>query len=824
MKNMLMAVLVAAIGSAQGGKVLNYPVYTVTVPPAVSNSLASLSAGCTFTKTAASGEEPEATSSADFLAETAAGTLVKRGEGWLVIEEPIADWTGQIHVEEGVLRAACSNALGKVMVSATSSVSYPTDADGTYVSSGATLFMDASFCSTGPTREKKTIVFEGTGAPGLNGALVAYGRGLKDNTAWPLGANPRLSGDATIYIDINRKSANVAAGCPRLSLNQKAYPRIVLDLAEHVLTLKGRVDEGYNDPIGSDLNFNQGVISNGHIVVENVIFHEQNAPQLIGGSEYTLHMKPQSILAFESLWPPVTNNWTLLYESANVWKTYHSNKTSTGYELGHTNYYCWNGPVELRAPIRTAPGTAGFYGLALNGPVSGNYGIHAHGGNSTNSTALHLSSPNNTFTGGVGLYRARLFAYHSGALPAAGAMLAATNSEVYFPAVENYELPAAEFVKTGLVHSAINGTISGAWNTALVKKGAGELFYDSTFDAPLLDVQGGGVKLHCAQPGLIYGILPGSNSSRGATVEMESNVIPTNSVALGTDVYYASRPKFTCYIYSGYIWNREATNVTWTFASTLLNGSRLLIDGTQLFSRNISNTRRGIVASIDNIAPGPHSFVVRSFTPVGTSASSYTSGGSNGLTNMTWNVANRGFMWDPHGRNSTNIVDYIQAYDPGDGSVFTVTTNGVLPETLSLRPNFPQMRFAAGTYLDANGADVATGDLMGAPMVTNSSAFFQDFTFSVTNSWTVPAADLAAGAVLDVHGKLAFGPDVALSITDFAELPHVESRVIARAAAIEGMPAFTPNVAHPARWRFRKTPDGRELRLDYACGLKMIIR
>ena len=78
--------------------------------------------------------------------------------------------------------------------------------------------------------------------------------------------------------------------------------------------------------------------------------------------------------------------------------------------------------------------------------------------------------------------------------------------------------------------------------------------------------------------------------------------------------------------------------------------------------------------------------------------------------------------------------------------------------------------------------------------------------------------------MLDVHGKLAFGPDVALSITDFADLPHVESRVIARAAAIEGMPAFTPNVAHPARWRFRKTPDGRELRLDYSAGCSLILR
>ena len=403
-------------------------------------------------------------------------------------------------------------------------------------------------------------------------------------------------------------------------------------------------------------------------------------------------------------------------------------------------------------------------------------------------------------------------------------MLAATNSEVYFPAAENYALPAAEFVNTGLVHSAIGGTISGAWDTALVKKGTGELFYDSTFDAPLLDVQGGGVKLRCAQPGLIYGILPGSNSSKGATVEMESDVIPTNSVALGTDAYYASRPKFTCYIYSGYIWNRETTNVTWTFASTLLNGSRLLIDGNELFRKNIANQRHGIVASIGNIAPGPHAFVVRSFTPVGSSASSYPSGGNGGLTNMAW-AANMGFMWDPNGRNSTNIVDYIQAYDPGDGSVFTVTTNGVLPETLSLRPHFPQMRFAAGTYLDANGADVATGDLTGAPTVTNSSAYFQDFTFSVTNSWTVPAADLAAGAVLDVRGKLAFGPSVTLSVTDFAELPRAESRVIARATAgIEGLPAFTPPGTHPARWRYRKMADGRELRLDYCAGTALLLR
>ena len=167
MKKLMAIAFLAAIGCAYGEKALNYPVYTVTVPQSVSNSFAALSSDCTFIKTATEGATPEVTSYTDFLAESAAGTLVKEGPGWLVIEEPIADWTGQIHVEEGVLRAACSNALGKVMVSATSTVSYPTEADGTFVSSGATLFMDASFCSSGPSREKKTRISRTRGAESL---------------------------------------------------------------------------------------------------------------------------------------------------------------------------------------------------------------------------------------------------------------------------------------------------------------------------------------------------------------------------------------------------------------------------------------------------------------------------------------------------------------------------------------------------------------------------------------------------------------------------------------------------------------------------------
>lgn len=184
-----------------------------------------------------------------------------------------------------------------------------------------------------------------------------------------------------------------------------------------------------------------------------------------------------------------------------------------------------------------------------------------------------------------------------------------------------------------------------------------------------------------------------------------------------------------------------------------------------------------------------------------------------------------GFMWDPLGRGSTNIVDYVQAYDPGDGSVFSITTNGVLPEALALCPQFPAMRFARGTYFDVNGVNFETGDLEGVPTVTNSSALFTDCTFSVTNSWTVSAADLAAGSVLDVSGKLVFGANVTLTITDFAELPRTRSepRVLARAVAgIEGMPLFTPPGAYPAH--LLKSPDGCELSLVHVNGFIIIFR
>ena len=365
---------------------------------------------------------------------------------------------------------------------------------------------------------------------------------------------------------------------------------------------------------------------------------------------------------------------------------------------------------------------------------------------------------------------------------------------------------------------------TGTWNTVFTKKGTGELFYNSNFGAPLLDVQGGGVKLRNVNAGLIYGILPGSNTSRGAVVEMESSVVPTNTTALGTDMLYQTRPMFTCYVYSGYIWNREATNVNWTFVSGLHHGSRFIFDGDVKFSGNLSNnTYPPFVAQLENVAPGPHRFEMRNHSGLSSASGGY---GINTMAKHGWTWGDKKyFMWDPLGRASSNIVDYVQAYDPGDGSIFSVTTNGVLPETLSLRPQFPAMRFAPGTYFDVNGVSFATGDLTGAPTITNSSALFTEYTFSVTNSWTVPAADFAAGAVLDVSGRLAFGADVALTITDFADMPHTESRVLARAAAgIEGMPTFTPPVAHPSRWRYRKSPDGRELLLDYSAGTALLLR
>ena len=102
---MLAGILVAVVAAVAFGDEYAEPVYYVTNPGgSTSNAISE----CVFT-CQNGGVESDSSYAAFNLA--TAGTLVKRGTGWVTIEEDHSASTGDVHVEAGVL--CCKSKYGR---------------------------------------------------------------------------------------------------------------------------------------------------------------------------------------------------------------------------------------------------------------------------------------------------------------------------------------------------------------------------------------------------------------------------------------------------------------------------------------------------------------------------------------------------------------------------------------------------------------------------------------------------------------------------------------------------------------------------------------
>ena len=819
----VVVVLAAAVAAADVGELNNEPIYIVTVPASVSNSFNSASPAFTVTKTL--GGATTESSYAEFFAETAAGTLVKKGPGWLTVDEGLVNWTGQIVVDEGVFCGACSNALGKVMVDAESETVYSTDADGTFVHAGATLVMDASFCPAGPTREKKKLTLAGHGAPGMGGALVARARGLANNTAWPWGDNPTIVADTTIVNDVK---------AVRLSFNRLKFPCEAMDLQGHTLTITNGVELA-----GPDLNYNRGVISNGNVVVKGTLLHIQNATtEFSGGPSNVLTFENGAALQFEQVYS-ARNYWTIRVNDlgrldVTEWTT------SRGWGDCSTNSCAaWYGTFELNDDLRVYSDGVPV-GFSMFGPLTGTGGIRTYKGHKR-AIWLHLCNPANTFTGGIGVRDTVVQAYAPGAIPAAGGNLAITNGALYLGAADGYSpdllslsLPPAEFSGTGVVCRG-----SGTWRDSLVKTDSGELVLNTTMGAPLLDVRGGGVRLACrGTPGLYEGVEDHNVGTTGdgwyarQTSLFSTTTDPhlsTNCVRLLPRLAYRAGTKggwgVRYYVnYCGYIWNRSGETQNWTFYGGIVEGHEICLDGNSvIYRKGNGNSIYGDRATIA-VTPGPHALRIRMYTTTSVSDTGGGAIGSNvknpaGDGTYSW-TSNFGMAFDRQGRNSLNWQDYEKIEDPGDGSLLTVSTNAAV-DGVAARCELQKLRMAAGTYVDFNALD---GEPYVMTELSGAGAAVSNVNLRVDGPWTVSAAALAAGP-LAVKGTLSFTGAATLSVSDLSDLSREDHVLCTATGGITGTPAFA--VGEPLlarRWRWRPSADGKSVTLAYACGLKMIIR
>lgn len=796
------------------------PIYTVTTSGEGTNSLDAATVQVTI------GGETTDVAFSDLT--LSGGTFRKCGTGWLQSSDAMASFEGELVIEEGAFIVSKNGQSGKVN---TGSDKYKTSWTGcacVVVSNGASLVIDNA--AEYPTL-KQPIVLSGVGYKGI-GALCNF----NDRSG--------STGSQLYYSHITLKDdAVIGHGCNggRLGLGYSVF-----DMNGYTLTVKTLEGRGVHMMAGMQ------VTNPGHIVFDSTIAHFALTKTWEGTAANTVTFTNNAYLRMQNFGGVIP--WTAVnvcdplgadaYHSSDTWNLPDANR--------------WNGPFRLDKSLVVGYNARPTHSMALIGAVTG------EGGVTVRDHWLRLRSKSNTFRGGVTVGSGgHLVLYGNGSLPANGGPLTVANGgEILFD-----ETRADEMGLGSIAYPVLDWTV-GAGDTAsipyatnsvlagIVKRGEGILDLPMAVSVTgVTEIAAGTLRIPFEQAGLCEGWVPKSGPygeySNGSSMLGKLECITTNRIACGADLAYttnavlwqrspAVQPWSLLLSYHGYVWNNSETDATWVFAQSMWKGSYLYIDGERIPGYEQPGMTSGTEVSATHgngdtrvtfytvtVSKGPHRIDLRTYTQ---SSGAFTSGAWGPCCktppNATWK-ANFGWAVDWSGSMSTDCADYEEIRDPGDGSRFTVTTNGMDATLAALAPSFSHLKFSGGT-LDAYGSDVRVPILEGANgTITNSNANAADGAVVIGEKWVLSGSEYAGGR-LKVQGKLKFSPGAVFDLEDPRSISRHQRHVIAEAAdGIEGVPAHVLSDGEVTHWRLsvgRGDSGNETLELHWSMGVVISFR
>lgn len=310
----------------------------------------------------------------------------------------------------------------------------------------------------------------------------------------------------------------------------------------------------------------------------------------------------------------------------------------------------------------------------------------------------------------------------------------------------------------------------------VTKTSAGALVVSSTIQASgKISIEEGAIIVQGGSPGLYKGIL--TNQFNLGDANPKTNV----SLLLDMANTTVGWPTNSTAVYTGFVWNRASTNVTWTFVENFDDYAYLVIDGQTVLNDSGWNTpTKGTVT----LAPGAHSFEAR-FGQGGGGA------GPNVVSNV-WESATMAFVCDYQGRDILNPAYFNVMVDPGDGSLFTTD---ILNPALGLFSATADLTVKNGaSLLFRSPATQTVKSLAGTGLISNALV-------RVSETLAADAAEAAQGRFLTVvSGSLDLTEHPTLALTNVETLGTSGARyVLARAGSITG--SFGAITGLPsARW------------------------
>ena len=418
-------------------------------------------------------------------------------------------------------------------------------------------------------------------------------------------------------------------------------------------------------------------------------------------------------------------------------------------------------------------------------PLVCTLGTVASGGLTKKGEGVLRLNAANTYGGVTRVEGGTLKAVHSDAIP--------VNNGIE---IVGGTLDAGGFEKSYGAISATSGTLQNAAGTfsSFVKTGEGAFM----FNAPLsgttpLEVREGILRLPVAVPGLVCGEkIYESNESRdeynnGVALSNLGVELEPSRAYLGSSSKYFSGSHYVSY--SGYVWNRSATNETWTFAYSFDDFLYVYINGKKVESEKHGDGKWGTLhLAKATLTPGANAILIQLFNASG-DGGAISANFVHDCVNWSNDIV--GIAYNPNGGDSTDGLDYVHMTDPGDGSLFTV-----YPHDGSTMPSFESIRMWPGTTLDACGGIYA----FGKELKVTEEVFANP---------------------IQVLGGIAF---VAGSKVDVADLETLDRDQGAYTIleATHGVSGAMPEL--DGAWRLRVSSDGRKLELLPRRGTAVVIR
>jgi len=282
--------------------------------------------------------------------------------------------------------------------------------------------------------------------------------------------------------------------------------------------------------------------------------------------------------------------------------------------------------------------------------------------------------------------------------------------------------------------------------------------------------------------------------------------------------------------YTGYIWNPDSTNVTWTFAASQRTVSKLYINKNEVYGRQGTETKNENVNNSDlrygnaTLKPGANHFWWR----IGVSG---TKVGPNATVKScsTWTDHSKfGLVYDRLGRKSNDPANYERLVNTEDGALFTLT-DPLTADYVALKAKLTdrsveRMIGHPGSVLNARGRRFRVETLVGCPTVNIATDWVADAGLTVTDSLTARTADILAMRHLTTDGTLAFDAGARVSLEGELRTLKPGDYVLAVAGqAIETLPQLAAELEED--YRLVLSNDGKTLFLRrLPRGLVILVR